>query len=380
MKITQKTARTRPAYSLAMALLAGLALSPAASAQPRPRVADASGAVYTASNGVTRNEIVAFRRSANGALSTLGAFATGGRGSGGAVDPLQSQHSLLLNEDHRFLFAVNSGSGEVSSLAVRNGGSLSLVDTAPSGGGFPVGLALYGNLLYVLNSGGAGSVSGFRVRSGGRLEPIPGSTRLLSAASAGGSSIDFSPDGRTLAATERLTGKIDLFPIGRDGAAGAPVVASSNGPTPFSLTFTPQGALVVAEAPPGGAALSSYAVQPTGLSVVSGSLPTGFAAACWVIATNDGHYTYTANAGSSQITVASVGDAGALSILGAVSTGAGSVPLDLALTASNRYLYALTAGTGTITEFRVEANGGLSGIGTAPAFAPAAGQNGLAAY
>ena len=113
---------------LALAVLAGLALPSAVHAlpasSPRPLIADASEAVYTATNGVTRNQVVAYRRAATGALSFLGTFPTGGRGS-----------------------------GEISAFEVGSGGRLSLVGTAPNGGGFPVGL-VYGDLLYVLNSGG----------------------------------------------------------------------------------------------------------------------------------------------------------------------------------------------------------------------------------
>lgn len=375
-------------YRIALTLFAGLALMPAAHAQssstPRPQVADSSGAVYTASNGTASNEVLAYHRAANGSLTYIGAFPTGGRGSGGAIDPLQSQNSLLLSEDHRYLFAVNSGSGDISVFRIGTEGTLILVDKIASNGGFPVALAIYGDLLYVLNAGGAGSVSGYRVYSNGVLQPIPGSTRLLSGASAGGASIDFSPDGRVLAATERLTNRIDTFPIGPTGAAGPLISNNSAGKTPFSLAFTPQGALVVAEAagnPAGGAALSSYAVQPNdSLSVVSSSIPTGFAAACWLVASANGDFAYAANAGSNQISVAAIDNNGKVGILGSAPTGAGSTPLDLALSSNNRYLYALTAGAGTITAFQVQANGQLAALGAISSLPAASGQNGLAAY
>ncbi|BDI30249.1 hypothetical protein CCAX7_23000 [Capsulimonas corticalis] len=375
-----------PAVALTLAASAVLpsALHAETTLAPQPRIADASGAVYTANNSVNRNEVFVYHRDASGALTFLGEYPTGGRGSGGIIDPLQSQNSLLLSENHRFLFAVNSGSGDVSTFAVGSEGRLSLLGRAASGGGFPVALAVHGELLYVLNSGGAGSVSGFHIQSSGHLQPIVGSTQFLSGASAGGASIDFSPDGTVLAATERLTNRIDTFPISAGGAAGPALLNNSAGRTPFSLTFTPQGALVVAEAagnPAGGAALSSYAVQSNDLlSVLTPSAPTGFAAACWVVATADGNYAYAANAGSSQISIAAIGDNGALTILGSAGTGPGSTPLDLALSSNNRYLYALTAGAGTISAFRVQGNGGLAALAATPSLPAASGQNGLAAY
>lgn len=381
---------THRTYSrrLALVLLAGLALPTVTHAQPisaaRQPVADNSGAVYSATNGVTRNELLAYRRAADGSLSFVGTFPTGGRGSGGAVDPLQSQNSVLLSEDHRFLFAVNTASGDISSFTVMSNGRLRLLDKTPSGGGFPVSLAIRGDLLYVLNSGGAGSVSGFHVNRNGRLLPIPGSTHLLSAPSAGGASIDFSPDGTVLAATERLTNRVDTFPIDAAGKAGAPILNPSSGRTPFSLTFTSKGVLVVAEAngnPQGGAALSSYAVRADkSLSVITASAPTAFAAACWVVATANGNYAYTANAGSDELSEAAIGNDGQLNVFASIGTGTGTVPLDLALAGSDHFLYTLTAGAGTITGFRVEANGALTALSTIPAQPAASGQNGLAAY
>jgi hypothetical protein len=47
-----------------------------------------------------------------------------------------------------------------------------------SGGEFPNSIAVHGNLVYVANAGGAGSVSGFWI-VGQRVLPIPGSTRSL---------------------------------------------------------------------------------------------------------------------------------------------------------------------------------------------------------
>src|ERR1700722_8369770 len=91
-----------------------------------------TGAVFVMNNSVDRNEIIAFTRAADGSLQQDRAFATGGRGTGGVTDPLESQGSLTLSQDHSFLFAVNGGSGEVSAFRVR-GSNLELVDKKLSG-------------------------------------------------------------------------------------------------------------------------------------------------------------------------------------------------------------------------------------------------------
>ncbi len=367
--------------SLSLSLLAATTQRSTAAVAPHPDIASSAGAVYVASNNATTNEVLAYKRGADGKLTYLATYLTGGRGSDGAIDPLQSQHSVLLSDDHRFLFVVNSGSGNISVFRVCTDGKLSLIEFRPSGGGFPVSLAVQGDLLYVLNSGGAGSICGFHIAANGDLDPIKGSLHLLSAPSAGGASIDISPDGKELAATERLTNLIDVFPLNSQGAAGAPVENASHGKTPFALTFTPQGPLVVTEAPIGNGALSTYDVRSNNaLSVITGSATTNFATTCWVEASPDGNYVYVANPGGGTISTASVSDDGSLDVLRSIGTGTGSAPLDLSLAGNGRFLFALTAGAGTISEFQVEANGKLISLGAIKSLPAASGQNGLAAY
>lgn len=367
-------------------LLAALAsLTP----QPRAQAQGGMGAVYTMTNAAGGNAVVAYRRAANGTLTYQGLFPTGGRGSGGTIDPLQSQSSLRLSEDDRWLFAVNAGSGEISVFAVRSFG-LILTDKTPSGGALPNSLAVYKNLLYVLNSGGNGNITGFTVRPNGRLVALEGSTRLLSAASAGGASIDLSPDGRVLAVTERLTDLVNTYLIGRDGLpqSAGPILNRSNGRTPFSLAWTPQGALLVAEAfggpPSGDAALSSYGASKEGsLDVITGSTPTFGTAACWVVITRDGRYAYSSNAGSGTVSGFRIDNDNSLALLDpsgiSATIGPGTTPLDIALTRNSRYFYTLNAGNGTISAFRVESSGNLTPLGSIGGLPAASGQNGLAA-
>src|SRR5690349_19701181 len=85
-----------------------------------------TGGVFVSTNAVSANAVVAYARAANGALSYVGTFATGGTGIGGANDPLQSQFALALAENAKFLVVVNAGSNDVSSFSV-DGGSLTLI-------------------------------------------------------------------------------------------------------------------------------------------------------------------------------------------------------------------------------------------------------------
>src|SRR5512141_2143244 len=81
----------------------------------------AGTSVFVMTNGNTKNEVLAYQRTFDGKLAFRGRFATGGRGSGGTTDPLQSQGSLVLSQDHQLLLAVNTASGTVSSFHLLGG-------------------------------------------------------------------------------------------------------------------------------------------------------------------------------------------------------------------------------------------------------------------
>ena len=96
-----------------------------------------AGAVFVMTNAADANEIIAYKRGPDGSLQEGRRFRTGGRGSGGTTDPLGSQGSLTLSQDHSLLFAVNAGSGEISVFRIHSS-TLSLVDKVPCGGSEPV--------------------------------------------------------------------------------------------------------------------------------------------------------------------------------------------------------------------------------------------------
>lgn len=115
-----------------------------------------TGAVYALTNSAARNEVIAYARAADGALSPLGRFDTGGLGSAaGQSSPVD------LGGGTDLLFAANAGSDEISVFQVQADGNLELVETAPSGGERPISLTVKDNVLYVLNSAGDLTGAGF---------------------------------------------------------------------------------------------------------------------------------------------------------------------------------------------------------------------------
>jgi 6-phosphogluconolactonase (cycloisomerase 2 family) len=247
--------------------------------------------VFVMTNDAHHNEVLSFHRAPNGQLLEGRHFATGGRGSGGAIDPLGSQGSLLLSQDGQHLFAVNAGSGDVSVFLILHS-ELVLTDREPSGGSEPVAIAQHGDLLYALNAAGGSNVSGFHLNQG-NLVPIENSTRFLTNNEPGGASISFSPDGRFLAVTEKQTNNIDVFTVQADGTLSAFKVTPSVGPGVFSVLFAPNGFALVSETGSGsainGSAISSYQALADGtLTPVTSSAPTLGAANCWNAVTPDG--------------------------------------------------------------------------------------------
>lgn len=330
---------------------------------------DQPGAVYVQTNQADGNAIAIYNRSADGALTLSATVPTGGFGTGSG---LGSQGSLILSDDGRLLFSVNAGSNEISTFRVDPDG-LTWLDKVPSGGIRPTSLALHKNLLYVLNTGGSGNISGFLVDQAGQLTPLAGSTRPLSNNGAGAApapaQVSFSRDGRMLVVTERASNMIVTYAVDKDGLASDPSAHASSGVTPFGFAFTQQGALIVSEAFGGAAlasAVSSYDVSNGGFQVVSASVPTGETAACWIAVSKNGKFAYSTNAGSGSVSAYRVGTDGSLSLIDgrAGFTGDGTSPIDASVDVSGQYLYVLNGRTQNIAAFAIQADGTLIAIGT----------------
>ena len=340
--------------------------------------------VFVQTNELGGNHVIVYGRGEDGRLSPAGTFATGGNGGaalpGTESDRLASQGSLVFDGDHSLLVAVNAGSDSVSAFRVK-GGTLDLQNVVSSGGQFPASVAIHDRLVYVLNSGGAGIVQGFRI-DGHHLRPIPGSARSLGLANSdppffltSPGQVGFTPDGRQLIVTTKASGStIDVFQVGRDGRlSDAPVVNASATPVPFAFTFDPAGRLVDGEA--GASTVTTYTIHADGTLADPRSLADGQAALCWI--TRVGRFYYVSNTGSNTLSGYTIGANGQPSLVtptGVVATTEAG-PIDSA--SSDGFLYVETGTAGTIDEFRVNADGTLTSIGTVTGLPP--GIEGIAA-
>jgi 6-phosphogluconolactonase (cycloisomerase 2 family) len=339
-------------------LLAALATAVLAIAVPAASAASRNAAVYTITNAVTGNGVAAFSRGANGALTLVATYAAGGNGTGAN---LGSQAAVALSDDGKLLFAVNAGSDSISEFAVREEG-LKLLSTFSSNGALPTSLTIHKNLLYVLDAGGAGSISGYKVDGKGRIEPLAGSTQPL--LGSGPAQIAFSPNGSELVVTEKATSTLDTFQVGPHGWAHPGVSSPSAGGTPFGFQFDTLGRAFVSEA---AGSASSYTIDASGAHTISGAVVTHQAAPCWLVVSPDGRWAYTANAGAGTISGFSIARDGSIALLNASgasgSFGAGSHPLDEAVSSDGRFLYVLVDGHHTIGGFRINADGSLTPLG-----------------
>lgn len=330
-------------------------------------------AVYTLTNQTSGNAVAIFTRAADGRLTAAGTVSAGGRGTGAG---LGSQGALAPNAGGQLLFAVNAGSNEISAFAVNPDARLSLATHVPSGGTRPISLTVHDQLLYVLNAGGSGDISGFTIGANGALSPIPGSTRPLTGAAVSPGQVAFSPDGRLLVVTETTANRIAVYTVGPDGVATGPTSVASAGVTLFGFAFGLRDGLFVSEA---AGTAPSYEVGENGrLTVISGAVATHQGAPCWLVVTTDGRFAYTANTPSGTISGFRVSPDASLTLLDAsgrtATVGAGNI--DLALTPDSRYLYQLN-GSGTITALHVQDDGALETIGVVDGLS--AGAVGLAA-
>ena len=384
----QRRLRAIPASLLMLVVI--FSAPSAGKAEETGSAGSGEGAAFAMTNATADNRIVTYRRAADGELTKVGSISTRGRGIG--VD-LDTQSGLELSADHRYLYAVNAGTDDLTVFSV-NGPNLTFLQKVPAGDQ-PNSLTIHGDLLYVLNGSVAGNgIRGFRVAANGKLTPIANSARLLSSPIAVPGEVQFSPDGRVLLVTHKTTNvlltpanAIDAFTVGRDGLASAtPRRNASFGLRPFSLAYRADGSLVVVEsfiAAPNASAVSSYRSAAGGrMTVVDGSVPNGQTDSCWVVITGDGRYAFVANFGSGTISSYRFDADENLRLIkgAAASTGAMSQPVDLALSSDSKYLYLLLRGTGAVAAFSIN-GGNLRPLGVVTGGLPVAdGASGLAVY
>lgn len=331
----------------------------------------AVGAVYTQSNDTAANRVYAYARAADGSLTALGTYDTGGKGAG---DDLGDQGALAYDRAQNRIFVVNAGDHTISMMAVNGTGSLSQVTHVGSGGIRPISITYSGDIVYVLNAGdasNASNIAGFQV-SGSTLTAI-GTAQALSATNPNPAQIQFSPDGKFLVVTEKMSRNIDTYSVSSAGVATGLKTIAGAARSPFGFDFTANGYLVVSYengGTTGSATNSSYRLGTDGTLTLIGSVASNQTSSCWVATA--GNYAYVANTKSANVSAYSVGSDGTLTLIAGAAGRTGNGAVDLATTSTNDFLYVLANRSNSITVFQINMDGTLtsrSTVSNLPAFA-----------
>ncbi|MEV4824501.1 beta-propeller fold lactonase family protein [Micromonospora sp. NPDC049274] len=344
---------------------------------------DTEGAVFVQTNKAEGNTIKVYDRDEDGRLSKAGEYETGGLGGftiGAPLDALASQGSLVYH--HGLLFAVNAGSNTVTVFRV-DGTRLHKLQVIWSGGLLPVSIAARGDLVYVLNAGGEGSVQGFELHKG-RLSRVEDANRSLGlhngnppAFGTAPAQVKIDPDSEFVLVSTKGANVMFSFEIGRDGELARNPVVSDAGNTPFGFTFDSEDSVLVTES--GANAVSRFELDDDGaLDQVGPSVPNGQQAPCWIQRVGD--YFFVANAGSSTISSYRVDDDGKLQVVKEVAADTGGGSIDM--TTSDGFLYVQNATAGNVQGYEVHDDGSLSLVTTVeglPKFADGIGMEGIAA-
>jgi 6-phosphogluconolactonase (cycloisomerase 2 family) len=333
--------------------------------QQQPMNGPASGAVYVQTNAAP-NEVIAFRRAADGSLERIGSVATGGEGD--ASPHLTSQGSVALTRDGRYLLVTNAASDDLSVFSVASDGSIELLERVHTGEA-PKSVAEREGLVVVLNTGEPGLAS-FRLDDEG-IELVEGGEQALEASDADPAQVAFSPDGSMVVVTERGTDSIVSFEVAPEGTFGSARTIASEGPTPYGFAFTSRGTLVVTEAfgaQKGAAAASSYAIDSDGsLEPRTSSVGNGRSEICWAVVTPDDRFAFTTNFADGAVSRFAIASDGSLSLDDATAgISVDGMPglRDEDLSSDGRFLYAIDADGGRIYGWSLHADGSLEPVGS----------------
>jgi 6-phosphogluconolactonase len=332
--------------------------------QQSPTNGTASGAVYVQTNAAP-NEVIAFRRDADGSLDRIESMATGGDGDGSPH--LQSQGSVTLTGDGQYLLVTNAASDDVSVFSVAADGSIEIRERVHTGA-TPRSVAERDGLVVVLNTREPGLAS-FRLNAEGIVR-VEGGDQRLDASHTDPAQVAFSPDGSMVVITERATDSIVTYEVTPDGTFGASSAAASEGPTPYGFAFTSGGTLIVTEAfgaEKGAAAASSYAIEDGSLVARTSSVGNGRSEICWAVVTPDDRFAFTTNFADGAVSRFAIASDGSLSLEDATAgISVDGMPglRDEALSSDGRFLYAIDADGGHIYGWAVEAEGALEPVGS----------------
>ena len=320
--------------------------------------------VYTETNDIT-NAVLAFRRDDEGRLTLLpGApFSTGGKGvidPSFKLGPFDTDQNVVIDHDRRLLFAVNSGSNSIAVFHIRpHDGSLEPARGSPfpSGGTNPVSIGLRGDQIVIINQdldpaqnapGASPRIVTRHVTGDGRIVKFPADTTISL-------SVGSTPS-QALTANNRpfvfdahfLGGRLASYRLSPNGLLVAnppqPLPASESvgatAPLPLGLWANPNartlyvGFVTVNK-------LGVYTWDEDGVPMFERTVANSGTAICWLRTNRAGTRLYTANTGSSTVSVYNTTDPDEPKEIQAIHTSGPGILFQLALDPTERFLYVI---------------------------------------
>jgi len=221
------------------------------------------------------------------------------------------------------------------------------------------------HIVYTVNAGGMGSISGYTLNEECMLEPIADSIRSLNQATRDPSliplfitvpaQVSFTPDSTQLYVTIKgidqvVQGGGSIHQWNVDAISGIVSnlrILATIDIAPFSFDFDVHGRLLVANGfgesdfeSPNAGSVSVYDIEDGDLTRIS-TVSTQQTATCWV--KSDGACTYTTNNGSGSISSLATSLLGDITLISAGANGNSELnqPIDLVRSPDLRYLYVL---------------------------------------
>ena len=380
-----------------------------------------AGHLYMQTNE-TRNAIVHYLWSTSGALTEVEHIPTGGAGSGvfrpiyeaNGPNAFEGAGSVILTPDRRFLFTTNGGDNSVSSFSVGKAGRLRLLDVKATGNivkgksGTAKSLAYSASTrtLYVLHSFGPDHVRLMSVNGEGKLTVRPErySVNMQNKTDRVSTMAVLSPDEKFLLvdinfderpsvnpdgtakfvlANERDRDGLVAFPVGGNGALGAPSFHDAGGPAPFYIAFLNGRPNTFINGIAGGNGLVMSSIDADGRIGISPLVPIDTSAGkpselCWLAISPDDRSVFATSFGYSNLSSYHIdggepiiakdpacpkvpGDGTFRAINGTVSSG----PSDNWITPDGAYLYQIYGNASKLVGYATHADGSLSEITSA---------------